>query len=151
MPMDPKKNRRWLIAGLAAAAVVFLIMATGEWAAPAPSATSADAVLTSDGGSSEDSGSGGNATDSESGEDNGDVDRDAVIDSVQELLDVLGINAQELVDGQAGQAAEQRGGQRGGQAAATITLANFAFGQPITVAPGATVTVRNTDTAPHNV
>jgi plastocyanin len=160
MPMDPKKNRRWVIAGLAAAAVVFLIMATGEWTAPAPAATSADAVLTSDGGSSDGSGSGANATDGGSGEDDGDVDRDAVIDSLQELLDVLGINAQELVDcSEADSAANQNGcgnagratDQRAEQTAATITIANFAFGQPITVAPGATVTVRNTDTAPHNV
>jgi plastocyanin len=33
----------------------------------------------------------------------------------------------------------------------TITIKGFAFGQPLTVAPGATVEVVNTDAAPHNV
>lgn len=33
----------------------------------------------------------------------------------------------------------------------TITIANFAFGQPLTVAPSATVRVLNTDSAPHNI
>jgi hypothetical protein len=34
---------------------------------------------------------------------------------------------------------------------AAITISGFAFGQPLTVAPGATVEVVNTDAAPHNV
>lgn len=36
-------------------------------------------------------------------------------------------------------------------AAATITIQGFKFGDPITVAPGATVTVTNKDGAAHNV
>jgi plastocyanin len=36
-------------------------------------------------------------------------------------------------------------------AASTITISNFAFGGELTVAPGATVTVINKDSAPHNV
>jgi plastocyanin len=40
---------------------------------------------------------------------------------------------------------------QGGQAAGTITIASFAFTTPLTVAPGATVTVTNTDSAPHTV
>jgi plastocyanin len=33
----------------------------------------------------------------------------------------------------------------------TITIAGFAFGEPLTVAPGTTIKVVNTDAAPHNV
>lgn len=33
----------------------------------------------------------------------------------------------------------------------TITMANMSFGEPITVAPGATVTVKNDDSAEHSV
>jgi plastocyanin len=36
-------------------------------------------------------------------------------------------------------------------AAATLTISNFAFGAPLTVAPGAKVPVRNSDGAPHTV
>jgi plastocyanin len=36
-------------------------------------------------------------------------------------------------------------------AAATITIKDFAFGSPITVSPGATVSVTNQDTAEHTV
>lgn len=36
-------------------------------------------------------------------------------------------------------------------AAVTITIQNFAFGEPVTVAPGTTITVVNKDGAPHNV
>jgi plastocyanin len=40
----------------------------------------------------------------------------------------------------------------GGQAAAgTITIQNFQFGEPLSVQPGATITVTNKDTAGHNV
>jgi plastocyanin len=39
----------------------------------------------------------------------------------------------------------------GESAGATITIKGFAFGQPLTVAPGTTVEVVNTDAAPHNV
>jgi len=38
-----------------------------------------------------------------------------------------------------------------GSAAAAITIKDFAFGDPITVSPGATVTVTNMDTADHTV
>jgi len=33
----------------------------------------------------------------------------------------------------------------------TITMANMSFGEPITVAPGATVTIKNDDSAEHSV
>ncbi|MFI5508247.1 cupredoxin domain-containing protein [Mycobacterium sp. NPDC051804] len=33
----------------------------------------------------------------------------------------------------------------------TITMANMSFGEPITVAPGATITVKNDDSAEHSV
>jgi plastocyanin len=36
-------------------------------------------------------------------------------------------------------------------AGASITIQNFAFGSPLTVAPGTTVTVTNKDGAPHTV
>jgi plastocyanin len=36
-------------------------------------------------------------------------------------------------------------------AGATITIANMAFGEPITVAPGAEIAVANTDSAEHSV
>ncbi|MGO4190138.1 cupredoxin domain-containing protein [Arthrobacter sp. YAF17] len=38
-----------------------------------------------------------------------------------------------------------------GSAAAAITIKDFAFGNPLTVSPGATVTVTNQDTAEHTV
>jgi plastocyanin len=34
---------------------------------------------------------------------------------------------------------------------ATITMANMSFGDPITVAPGATITIKNDDSAEHSV
>jgi plastocyanin len=34
---------------------------------------------------------------------------------------------------------------------ATITIANFSFGDPITVSPGAPVTINNTDSVEHSV
>ncbi len=33
----------------------------------------------------------------------------------------------------------------------TITIANMAFGQPLTVAPGSTITIANNDTVEHSV
>jgi plastocyanin len=48
-------------------------------------------------------------------------------------------------------AAATSGGGTATSAAATITIQGFKFGDPITVAPGATVTVSNKDTAGHNV
>ena len=36
-------------------------------------------------------------------------------------------------------------------AAATITIANMSFGQPITVSPGAQITIKNDDSAEHSV
>ena len=33
----------------------------------------------------------------------------------------------------------------------TITMANMSFGEPITVAPGATITIKNDDSAEHSV
>jgi len=35
--------------------------------------------------------------------------------------------------------------------AATITISNMSFGEPITVPPGATITVKNDDSAEHSV
>jgi plastocyanin len=35
--------------------------------------------------------------------------------------------------------------------AATITIENFKYGEPLTVSPGATVSVTNNDSAPHSV
>jgi plastocyanin len=35
--------------------------------------------------------------------------------------------------------------------AATITIANMSFGEPITVSPGARVAIKNTDSAEHSV
>jgi plastocyanin len=42
-------------------------------------------------------------------------------------------------------------GTTAGTAAATITIKDFAYGAPLTVAPGAAVTVTNMDTAAHTV
>jgi plastocyanin len=44
-------------------------------------------------------------------------------------------------------------GGGGGQAAATgtITIQDFQYGEPLAVAPGATITVTNKDSAPHDV
>jgi plastocyanin len=35
--------------------------------------------------------------------------------------------------------------------AATITMANMSFGEPVTVAPGAQITIKNDDSAEHSV
>jgi plastocyanin len=43
------------------------------------------------------------------------------------------------------------GGPTAGPAATTITIKDFGYGEPITVAPGAAVTVTNIDTAAHTV
>jgi plastocyanin len=42
-------------------------------------------------------------------------------------------------------------GAAGATAAATITIKDFAYGTPLTVPPGATVTVTNMDAAAHTV
>ena len=42
------------------------------------------------------------------------------------------------------------GSAQGTTAEATITIKDFAYGDPLTVAPGTTVTVINMDSAPHN-
>jgi plastocyanin len=187
--MDPMKSRRWIAAAALAAAVVFLVMVTGEHAPAAPDATpapvsSSGAVLASGGGPPE----------NDDGEDRGgggggggavDADREEVINALQGLLDSLGIAPEELVDGadnsgcgndkdngdknngennngsdnkddknggEGNGGCEQSEPASSGQAAAvTITIKGFAFGQPLTVAPGATVEVVNTDAAPHNV
>jgi plastocyanin len=185
--MDPMKSRRWIAAAALAAAVVFLVMVTGEHGPAAPSATpapvsSSGAVLASDGGPPEnDDGDGANG-----GGGGDDADREEVIGALQGLLDALGISADELAEpgensscGNGGQdkpdngndsngngsnngSSNNNGGANGAcersepasagdSAAATITIKGFAFGQPLTVAPGATVEVVNTDAAPHNV
>jgi plastocyanin len=172
--MDPMKSRRWIAAAALAAAVVFLVMVTGERgpdAAPAP-VSSSEAVLTTDGGPAADDGGEG-------------TDRAEIIDALQGLLDALGISADELAAGcpAADGAGKDNGNDNGndndndnGEAVqpenddaeggdceqtedtaaepgddATITIAGFAFGKPLTVAPGATIKVVNTDAAPHNV
>ncbi len=146
-------------------------------ATPAP-VSSSGAVLASDGGPPEnddgDAGGGGNAAAGE------DADREEIIGALQGLLDALGISAEELGDGaensgcdngngngngdngnnnkddksngEANGGCEQSEPASSGQSAAvTITIKGFAFGQPLTVAPGATVEVVNSDAAPHNV
>jgi plastocyanin len=236
--MDPKKNRRWVMAALAAAAVVFLVMAGGEapTAGPGATPTTANAVLASGTGSSSGTGASSNssapsgnsapssnnafpggsapadhngasaghsgsadtgvssgsaandgaagngaANDSAANDSAGAVERNAVLDFLRQLLDALGISPEELVgsannsangsannsaNGNANNNADSAAGAGSGAArdnavqveepaasaaTASITIANFAFGQPVTVAPGATVEVQNTDTAPHNV
>jgi plastocyanin len=164
--MDPMKSRRWIAAAALAAAVVFLVMVTGEHgpaapdAAPAPVASS-EAVLASDGGPPEDDDTGGGSGGKE-------ADRDEVIGALQGLLDALGISAEELAEGaensdcgggqeksgngnassDCGQSEPASAGRSGD---AKITIAGFAFGQPLTVEPGAKVEVVNTDAATHNV
>lgn len=189
--MDPMKSRRWIAAAALAAAVVFLVMVTGQHGPAAPGATpaplsSSGAVLASDGGPPEnddgDSGNGGGGVAE-------DADREEVIGAVQGLLDALGISAEELAEG-ADSSSCGNGGQdksepgngndngsnsnnnsnnnkdngeangvcepsepasAGESDGATITIKGFAFGQPLTVAPGTRVEVVNTDAAPHNV
>lgn len=41
-------------------------------------------------------------------------------------------------------------GTSAGEDSGTITIQNFAFGEPLTVAPGATITVTNQDVAAHD-
>jgi plastocyanin len=166
--MDPMKSRRWIAAAALAAAVVFLVMVTGE-RAPAPPApepapvASSEAVLAADGGPPTDDTADGNGNGN--GNAGTDADRDEVVDALEGLLDALGISASELDDcagddsddSENGAGCTDRGGtDRGGADAdpagrATITITGFAFGQPVTVAPGATVEVVNTDAATHNV
>ncbi|WP_345604846.1 cupredoxin domain-containing protein [Pseudonocardia adelaidensis] len=163
------KSRRWIAAAALAAAVVFLVMVTGEHgpaapdAAPAPVASS-EAVLASDGGPPEDANGGAGAME---------ADRDEVIGALQGLLDALGVSADELADGAdksdcAGGQEKSDSGRNSGNGGANdctqsepasdgrsgdakITIASFAFGQPLTVAPGTKVEVVNTDAATHNV
>lgn len=47
-------------------------------------------------------------------------------------------------------AAESAAATSDASAEATITIKDFDFGEPLTVAPGTTVTVINMDSAPHN-
>jgi plastocyanin len=180
--MDPMKSRRWIAAAALAAAVVFLVMVTGERGPVVPEAapvSSSGAVLSSDGGSPPANGEAkGDANGN--GEANGEeADRAEIIDALQGLLDALGISPEELAEGEEGTEGAEgancpngngNGGNGGaaqsgsddadgaecGQSEATggsasITITGFAFGQPVTVAPGATVEVVNTDAAPHNV
>jgi plastocyanin len=190
--MDPMKSRRWIAAAALAAAVVFLVMVTGEYGPAAPNATpapvaSSGAVLASDGGPpADDDGGGGTGSGSGSGAEG--ADRDEIIGAIQALLEALGISPDELAEegegaddaegadcgngGQkksdSGNANEKGNGNKGngeanggcepsepasagGSDSATIRIAGFAFGQPLTVAPGAKVEVVNTDAAPHNV
>jgi plastocyanin len=176
--MDPMKSRRWIAAAALAAAVVFLVMVTGEHGPAAPDATpapvsSSGAVLATDGGPPDDDGGGGGGEE--------DANRDEIIEALQGLLDALGITADELAEGaeksgcnagqeksDSGNGKNENGNKSNGEANgagceqsepasagqsgdATITIAGFAFGQPLTVAPGATIEVVNTDAAPHNV
>jgi plastocyanin len=186
--MDPMKSRRWIAAAALAAAVVFLVMVTGEHGPAAPPApptpvSSSGTVLAS----------GGDPSDKDEGDDKGggqgagldNGDREEVIGALQGLLDALGISADELAEGAENSGCgngnngssndndnkdnnDNGGGDKGNgeanggceqseptssgrSAAATITIKGFSFGQPVTVAPGATVEVVNTDAAPHNV
>jgi plastocyanin len=178
--MDPMKSRRWIAAAALAAAVVFLVMVTGEHGPAAPDATpapvsSSGAVLATDGGPPDDDGGGGGGGGGE------EANRDEIIEALQGLLDALGITADELAEGAEksdcnggqeksdsgtsnsensnmsngeanGAGCEQSEPASAGQSDdATITIAGFAFGQPLTVAPGATIEVVNTDAATHNV
>lgn len=170
--MDPMKSRRWIAAAALAAAVVFLVMITGEHgpaapdAAPAP-VSSSEAVLASDGGPPEDDDAAGGG----GGGGKQDADREEVVGALQGLLDALGISADELAEGaensDCGSGAKEKSGNGNGDANgscsqsepasagrsgdAEITIAGFAFGQPLTVAPGEKVEVVNTDAATHNV
>ncbi len=173
--MDPNKSRRWIAAAALAAVVVFLVMVTGEQGpaqgvAPTP-VSSSEAVLATDGDPPDDD-AGAEGADAGQGADG--ADRGELIDALQGLLDALGVSADELGggtgnadcdDGQAQSNSDNRNGDKNGGArceqsdsaaepggeGSTITIAGFAFGQPLTVAPGATVEVVNSDAAPHNV
>jgi plastocyanin len=158
--MDPNKSRRWIAAAALAAAVVFLVMVTGEQG-PAPGVaptpvSSSEAVLATDGDPPDDD-AGAEGADAGQGADG--ADRGELIEALQGLLDALGVSADELDcdDGQAQSNSDNRNGDNNGGTGceqgegSTITIAGFAFGQPLTVAPGATVEVVNSDAAPHNV
>ncbi len=196
--MDPMKSRRWIAAAALAAAVVFLVMVTGEHGPAAPVATpaavsSSGAVLASgneprengdgDGGGGGNEGGGGEGGGGGGG--GADADREEVIGALQGLLDALGVSADELSgeaqnsdcdngngngngngadNGNNGNNNENKNGDAnnnggceqaepssGRSAGVTITIKGFSFGQPVTVEPGATVEVVNTDAAPHNV
>ena len=153
--MDPNKSRRWIAAAALAAAVVFLVMVTGEQG-PAPGVaptpvSSSEAVLASDGDPPDDNAG------AEAGQGADGADRGELIEALQGLLDALGVSADELGSGNADCNSGNRDGDNSGGAGceqregSTITIAGFAFGQPLTVAPGATVEVVNSDAAPHNV
>jgi uncharacterized membrane protein YkoI len=96
--MDPMKSRRWIAAAALAAAVVFLVMVTGEHG-PAPGApapvSSSEAVLATDGGPTDDEGAEG--ADAAQGADG--ADRGELIEALQGLLDALGVSADELGGG----------------------------------------------------
>ena len=149
--MDPNKSRRWIAAAALAAAVVFLVMVTGEQG-PAPGVaptpvSSSEAVLATD----------GDPPDDNAGAEAEGANRGELIEALQGLLDALGVSADELGGGNADCNSDHRNGDNNGGAgceqreSSTITVAGFAFGQPLTVAPGATVEVVNSDAAPHNV
>ena len=149
--MDPNKSRRWIAAAALAAAVVFLVMVTGEQG-PAPGVaptpvSSSEAVLATD----------GDPPDDNAGAEADGANRGELIEALQGLLDALGVSVDELGGGNADCNSDHRNGDNNGGAGceqregSTITIAGFAFGQPLTVAPGATVEVVNSDAAPHNV
>ncbi|WP_255622846.1 cupredoxin domain-containing protein [Pseudonocardia sp. DSM 110487] len=156
--MDPIKSRKWIAAATLAAAAVFLVMVFGErGGAPPPETSSAEAVLTSEGSAADGSPPAGEATNTDAG----------VLDAMQQLIDALGIDPDDLASADAGgnNNSEDAGGDNnpedtGGNNAddesteptstGSITIDNFAFGQPITVVPGATVEVKNLDSATHN-
>jgi plastocyanin len=149
--MDPNKSRRWIAAAALAAAVVFLVMVTGEQG-PAPGVAptpvlSSEAVLATDGDPPYD----------DAGAEADGANRGELIEALQGLLDALGVSAEELGGGDPDCNSDHRNGDNTGSAdceqreGSTITIAGFAFGQPLTVAPGATVEVVNSDAAPHNV
>ncbi len=72
-------------------------------------------------------------------------DRQQIVAALRQLLTALEVRPEELADPPAG----EPGGAT--DADDTITIADFAFGPELTVQPGATVRVVNTDSASHNV